>query len=310
MFERIDSVRKQGDSVGGVIRCRVQGLPVGLGEPIFDRLEADLAKALAGSELAVVASPTQYLRATLERAAQANPSRNTVFCSVAKGIEVDTLKRPDEMARELLPGVPFACLSGPSHAEEVARKVPTAVVAAADDAEVALAVQRAFTNEQYFRVYTSDDPIGVELGGALKNIFALAAGMCDGMGFGDNSKAALMTRGIVEMARLGASLGGSPDTFSGLSGVGDLIVTCMSRHSRNRHVGEQLGKGKSLAHIQEELGLVVAEGVRTTLSAYQLARRVRASTPIIDEIHATLYEGKDPRRAARDLMHREPKPEN
>jgi glycerol-3-phosphate dehydrogenase (NAD(P)+) len=228
--------------------------------------------------------------------------------NVAKGIEVGSLLRMSELVRELLAPRRYAALSGPSHAEEVARRIPTAVVVAATDAAVAQAAQMAFMNA-VFRVYTSDDVVGVELGGALKNVLALAAGVCDGMGFGDNTKAALMTRGIVEMARLGAALGGRPETFNGLSGIGDLIVTCTSRHSRNRHVGEELGRGRRLDDIVRAMGGQVAEGVTTAESAYRLARRVGAETPIIDQVHAALYEGRDPRQAVRELMSREAKPE-
>jgi glycerol-3-phosphate dehydrogenase (NAD(P)+) len=213
-----------------------------------------------------------------------------------------------ELVAEILGDVRYAILSGPSHAEEVARKVPTAVMTASRDPEAARTVQRVFMNP-YLRIYTSDDVLGAELGGALKNVLALAAGILDGMGMGDNTKAALMTRGIVEMARLGQALGGRAETFSGLSGIGDLIVTCTSRHSRNRHVGEELGRGRKLAEIQREMGLVVAEGVKTASSAYDLARRVGVETPIIDAVHATLYEDKDPRQALRDLMLRDAKQE-
>ncbi len=270
---------------------------------------ADLAAAVAGAELLVLATPTQFLAATVDRLAAAQPAPTAIVVDVAKGIEIGTWRRPSQIVADRLGHLRYTCLSGPSHAEEVARQIPTAVVAAAADQATAAAVQAAFTNPQFLRVYTGTDLIGVELGGALKNIFALAAGICDGMGFGDNSKAALMTRGIVEMARLGVALGGQAETFSGLAGVGDLIVTCMSRHSRNRHVGEQLGKGRKLADIQQEMGLVVAEGVTTTKGAFQLARQADVSTPIIDEVHAALYQDKDPRQAARDLMTRDPKPE-
>jgi glycerol-3-phosphate dehydrogenase (NAD(P)+) len=204
--------------------------------------------------------------------------------------------------------VRYVILSGPSHAEEVGRLVPTAVMTASKDLTAAQAIQQACMNE-FFRVYTSDDVVGAELGGSLKNVLAVAAGVLDGMGMGDNTKAALMTRGIVEMARLGQALGGRPETFSGLSGIGDLIVTCMSRHSRNRHVGEELGKGRKMEEIQREMGMVVAEGVKTASSAYDLARRVGVETPIIDEVYAGLYQNKDPRKAVRDLMLRDPKPE-
>jgi glycerol-3-phosphate dehydrogenase (NAD(P)+) len=213
-----------------------------------------------------------------------------------------------ELVEEVLGPVRYVILSGPSHAEEVGRLVPTAVMTASKDMAAARAIQQACMNE-FFRVYTSDDVVGAELGGSLKNVLAVAAGVLDGMGMGDNTKAALMTRGIVEMARLGEALGGRPETFSGLSGIGDLIVTCMSRHSRNRHVGEELGKGRKMEDIQREMGMVVAEGVKTASSAYDLARRVGVETPIIDEVHAGLYENKDPRKAVRDLMLRDAKPE-
>ena len=160
-----------------------------------------------------------------------------------------------------------------------------------------------------FRVYTSSDQIGVELGGALKNVLALAVGMCDGLQFGDNTKAALMTRGMAEMARLGKALGGRTETFFGLSGIGDLIVTCTSRHSRNRHVGEELGKGRKLPDILKEMGLMVAEGVTTAESAWRLAAQAGVETPIINEVYASLYQNKDPRQAGRDLMTRGPKAE-
>jgi glycerol-3-phosphate dehydrogenase (NAD(P)+) len=231
-----------------------------------------------------------------------------VYVNVAKGIETESCKRMSELVSEILGDVRYAILSGPSHAEEVARRVPTAVMTASRDGEAAKLVQEAFMN-QYFRVYTSDDVVGAELGGALKNVLALAAGVLDGMGMGDNTKAALMTRGIAEMARLGEALGGRHETFSGLSGIGDLIVTCSSRHSRNRHVGEELGKGRKLDDIQREMGMVIAEGVKTADSAYQLARRAGVSTPIIDEVYTSLYAGKDPRQAVRDLMQRDPKSE-
>ena len=271
-------------------------------------LTADMRVAVDGAAMVVLASPSQYMRGTLRQLAAVARPAEVVYVNVAKGIETGTLMRQSELVRECLGDVRYVALSGPSHAEEVARGIPTAVVVASASAAAADVVQSAFMNET-FRVYTSADVVGVELGGALKNIFALAAGICDGMGFGDNSKAALITRGIVEMARLGEALGGKPETFSGLSGVGDLIVTCVSRHSRNRHVGEALGRGRSLAEIQAEMGLTVAEGVKTTISAYQLAGKLDVSVPIISEIYDALYEGKDPRVAARDLMLREAKPE-
>ena len=276
--------------------------------PVALRFEPDLALACAAADIVVLAAPSQYMRGLLGKLAAVPRPAALIYVNVAKGIETGSCKRMSELVTELLGDVRYAILSGPSHAEEVARQVPTAVMTASRDPQAAIAVRQAFMNE-YLRIYTSNDVVGAELGGALKNVLALAAGILDGMGMGDNTKAALMTRGIVEMARLGEALGGRPETFSGLSGIGDLIVTCTSKHSRNRHVGEELGKGRKLAEIQEEMGMVVAEGVTTASGAYQLARRANAATPIIDEVYTTLYADKDPRRAVRDLMSRDPKPE-
>ncbi len=280
----------------------------GVALPAALRFEPDLACAVAQAELILLAAPTQYVRGTLEKLRAVPRPAGIIYLNVAKGIETGSCKRISELVAEVLGDVRYAILSGPSHAEEVARRVPTAVMTASRDPQAAAAVQQAFMNE-YLRVYTSDDVVGAELGGSLKNVLALAAGVLDGMGMGDNTKAALMTRGIVEMARLGQMLGGRPETFSGLSGIGDLIVTCTSKHSRNRHVGEELGKGRKLPEIQQEMGLVVAEGVTTARSAFQLARQIGAETPIVDAVHACLYDGKDPREIVRDLMLRDPKPE-
>lgn len=269
------------------------------------QITADLAAAIDGAELLVQATPSQYARQALGILAESGFKRDQILVDVAKGVEVDTLLRMHEVCRDVLgQRLRYAVLSGPSHAEEVSRGVPTAVVTASRQMAVAETVQQAFINEN-FRVYLSDDVVGVELGGALKNVYALAAGIVDGMDLGDNAKAALMTRGIAEMARLGVALGGKAKTFSGLSGVGDLIVTCASRHSRNRHVGEELGRGNKLDDIIEQMGMVVAEGVRTTESAWQLARRHKVETPIINEVYASLYQDKDPRQALRDLMTRQ-----
>ncbi len=271
-------------------------------------LSADLEQATTMAEIIVLAAPSQYMRGLLNQLHEIPLANAPIFVNVAKGIELGSLKRMSEMVAEILGPVRYAVLSGPSHAEEVARGIPTTVVAASTNPEITAIVQDAFMGE-LFRVYTSTDVVGVELGAALKNVLALAAGVCDGMGFGDNTKAALITRGIVEMARLGSKLGGQPETFSGLSGIGDLIVTCMSRHSRNRHVGEELGRGRSLSEIQTEMGGQVAEGVKTAQSAYELARQVQIETPIIDQVYAGLYSDKDPRQAVRELMTREAKPE-
>jgi glycerol-3-phosphate dehydrogenase (NAD(P)+) len=227
--------------------------------------------------------------------------------SVSKGIENETGKRMTEVIAEIQPGVPVAALSGPSHAEEVARGTPTAVVASSLDAGLAQLVQQTFMTER-FRIYTGDDLVGVELGGALKNVIAIAAGITDGLGFGDNAKAALVTRGQAEMSRLGVALGARQETFFGLSGIGDLMVTCFSKWSRNRGVGERLGRGETLEQILASMEMV-AEGVRTAKSAVALSRQTGVETPIAREVFAVLYEGKGARQAMRDLMTREAKPE-
>ena len=271
------------------------------------RLCGDIADAVSGCDLLLLATPTQYLRNTLKKLRPAF-KRETPVVNVAKGIEVESWKRISRIVADELGEVDFIDLSGPSHAEEVSRRVPTAVVAAAESAASAELVQKLMMNE-FFRVYTSSDVVGVELGGALKNVMAIAAGILDGMKLGDNPKAAMMTRGIAEMSRLGEALGGQRSTFAGLSGIGDLIVTCTSGHSRNRHVGEELGRGKAMEQIQKEMGMVVAEGVPTARGAYTLARQCRVETPITDEIHDILYCQRDVRDAIRSLMMRKAKPE-
>ena len=268
------------------------------------RFEPDMARAVAGCDLAVLATPTQFLRGVLKQLHSCyDAAGRPLLVNVAKGIEENSWLRISEMVAAVLGDVRYAVLSGPSHAEEVARQVPTAVVAASRVPDEAELVQQIFMNSK-FRVYTGSDVVGLELGGALKNVIAIAAGIIDGMKLGDNPKAALMTRGIAEMGRLGEALGGEAQTFSGLSGIGDLIVTCTSGHSRNRHVGEELGRGKALATILAEMGMVVAEGVRTTLGAWTLARRAGVKTPIIDEIHAMLYENRSVGTALHNLMER------
>jgi glycerol-3-phosphate dehydrogenase (NAD(P)+) len=215
-----------------------------------------------------------------------------------------------EVIRDVFPGVgerQVVTLSGPSHAEEVSRKIPTAVVAASSDMETARRVQTAFM-VPYFRVYASEDIRGVEIGGSLKNVIAIAAGIIDGAELGDNTKAAVMTRGIAEVARVGVAMGAHLRTFSGLSGIGDLMVTCMSRHSRNRQVGMEIGRGKKLPEILAGM-VMIAEGVATTESAAQLAHRVGVEVPIIQQVHKVLFEGKDPLKACYDLMTRDPKGE-
>ncbi len=279
----------------------------GIALPEALKLSSDIQSAVEGADVIVLATPSQFMRNSLELIKPLN-YQGKLFIDLAKGIEVGTLKRMSEIVEEVLGEVRYVSLSGPSHAEEVARKLPTTVAASSTDLEAAEFTQELFNND-YFRVYTNDDVVGAELGGALKNIFAIAAGIIDGMGLGDNTKAALMTRGIVELSRLGTALGGKTKTFSGLTGIGDLIVTCTSQHSRNRYVGEQLGKGKNLDQIIEEMGMVVAEGVRTTESTYFLAKELGIDTPIVNEIYAALYQNKSPQEGIKDLMTRPAKSE-
>jgi glycerol-3-phosphate dehydrogenase (NAD(P)+) len=227
--------------------------------------------------------------------------------SLAKGLEIDTFLRPTEIVQQVLGVEHLAVLSGPSHAEEVGRGLPTTVVAASADLDLACWIQRHFSSAR-FRVYTNLDVIGVELAGALKNVIGIAAGISDGLGFGDNAKAALLTRGLAEMARFGVALGAELPTFYGLAGMGDLITTCMSRHGRNRHVGERLAQGEKGEAILGSMTMV-AEGVYTARSVHEKAARMGLSMPITDEVYRVLYEGKDPRTAVSDLMLRQPKSE-
>ena len=272
------------------------------------KLSSDIKEAAEGAEMFLLATPAQYIRSSIEKLAALN-LRKPLLVNVAKGIEVSSLKRVSEICDEHFgDNHCYVILAGPSHAEEIMQKLPTALVAASKHGKCAEYVQLAFMNE-YVRVYTSKDVTGVEVGGALKNIFAIAAGIIDGMGLGDNTKAALMTRGIVEKARLGMALGGKTETFNGLSGIGDLIVTCTSKHSRNRHVGEELGKGRNMNDILEDMGHSIAEGVKTTESAWKLARNLGVVTPIIDEAYAVLYQDADPRKALLRLMTRDAKEE-
>ena len=282
------------------------GIPI----PESITFTSDLGKVLQGAELIINAVPSQVTRKALPRVVEFPDTRNATWVTVSKGIENSTYLRISEVIHEVggIPTDKIVALSGPSHAEEVGRKIPTAVVTASSNLESAKLVQSAFMTP-YFRVYASDDVIGVELGGALKNIIALAAGICDGAGFGDNTKAALMTRGLVEIQRLGTKMGAKKETFSGLSGIGDLIVTCMSRHSRNRHVGEEIGKGRKLQAVLDEM-VMVAEGVKTTLSAYELAQKYNVEMPITEQIYLTLFEDKSPHQAMIDLMTRESKVEH
>lgn len=275
-------------------------LPAGL------QWTADEAAAMRGAEGIVLAVPSRYYAATLERF-KAHLPKSYRAVSVSKGFDPETHQRLSALAGERWNHAGIAALSGPSHAEESARGVPTVVTVASKKNDEALFWQDAFNNRA-FRVYTSDDIIGVEVGGALKNVIALAAGICDGLGFGDNTKAALMTRGLAEIARLGVRMGAQPSTFSGLSGIGDLMVTGMSRHSRNRGVGERIGKGERIERILGNM-VQVAEGVWTCKAAKLLAGELGIDLPITNEVYAVLYEGKNPREAVQSLMGRPPKAE-
>ncbi len=269
---------------------------------------ADLQDTISNSQFVVMAVPSHAMRGTCQ---QIKPliSGQQIFVNVAKGIENNTLLRMSEIIHQVLemPAERITTLSGPSHAEEVSRNIPTAVVVASQNLETARKVRELFRTES-FRVYSSDDIIGVELGGSLKNVIAIAAGICDGAGFGDNTKAALITRGLVEMTRLGVKLGARRETFAGLSGMGDLIVTCMSRHSRNRFVGEQIGKGRTLKAVLNEM-VMVAEGVKSTRSVHQLTTRLKVEMPISEQVYRVLFEEKKPHQAVYDLMTRDPKEE-
>jgi glycerol-3-phosphate dehydrogenase (NAD(P)+) len=258
------------------------------------------------AELVVLVVPSRFVRSTLEMFRPHLPE-SALIVSATKGLDEKTHKRMSEVAFEAI-GREIAVLSGPSHAEEVARGVPTAITIAGKNIQTLHKIQETF-NGQTFRVYTSDDVIGVELGGTLKNIIAVAAGILDGLKLGDNSKAALITRGLAEISRLGIALGANPATFSGLSGIGDLIVTCSSRHSRNRSVGERLGKGETLSEIMEGMKQV-AEGVWNAKAARDLAREYDVDMPITTEVCAIVEEGKNPQQALHDLMNRDPGPEH
>lgn len=273
------------------------------------KFNSDMASAVKDSEILLLATPSQYLRGVLNKLKEVFDPAKHLIVNVAKGIEVDTWLRMSEVVSSILGKCRYVVLSGPSHAEEVSRKVPTLVVAASSNLDDAEIIRDAFMND-YFRVYTSTDSLSVELGGALKNVMAIAAGVIDGMKLGDNPKAALVTRGIAEMSRLGVALGGKLQTFSGLSGVGDLIVTCCSGHSRNRHVGEELGKGKKLNEILKEMGMVVAEGVPTAKGIRVLAQQKGVEIPIIDEIYSVLYEDRPAKDAIISLMTRSAKAED
>ena len=271
------------------------------------RVTGDLEQAMKDKELLVLSVPSVYVRETAHRMAPFL-KEGQVITNVAKGIEDTTLKNLSEIIEEELPAARVTVLSGPSHAEEVSRGLPTTCVAGAHRRQDAELVQNLFMSP-VFRVYTSPDMLGIELGGALKNVIALAAGNADGLGCGDNTKAALITRGIAEITRLGTAMGGSPETFSGLTGIGDLIVTCASMHSRNRRAGILIGKGYTMDEAMKEVKMVV-EGVYSARAARALSKRYQVSMPIVEQVNEVLFDGKPAKDALYDLMLRDRRAEN
>ncbi len=264
-------------------------------------ITGDIGQALDGAECLVAAIPSAYLRSTLGALAAHIPPGLPVV-SVIKGIESNTFRRPTEIILETTGRRPVAVLSGPCHAEEAARGLPANLVVASSDSGLANRVREEFSTDD-FRIYTNSDVIGVELAGALKNVMAIAAGICDGLGSGDNAKSALITRGLVEMTRFVVAHGGDPATLVGLAGIGDLITTCISPHGRNRSVGDRLGQGEPLSAITESMS-AVAEGMTTCAGVHAIAREKRIEMPIADAVYQVLFNGKPAREAARSLMHR------
>jgi glycerol-3-phosphate dehydrogenase (NAD(P)+) len=267
---------------------------------------ASLEEAVSKAEVVVMAVPSHGFRDILATASPSLPAGVPVL-SLTKGLEQETLKRMTEVVAEVVPGHPAGVLTGPNLAKEIMAGQPAASVVATTDEELSAELQRLLSTE-VFRVYTNPDVVGCEVAGALKNVMAIASGMADGMGFGDNTRAALITRGLAELSRLGVALGGEPLTFSGLAGMGDLVATCISRQSRNRYVGEELGKGRTIEEIVAEMNMV-AEGVKTSRVALQLAARVGVEMPIAEQVVAVLYEGRTAAEIIPALMQREAKPE-
>lgn len=265
-------------------------------------ITGDLKEAVGGKDVVVLAVPSTFIRSTAAMCA-AFAEEGQIFVDVAKGIEEDTLMTMTEIIQQEIPCANVAVLSGPSHAEEVGRGIPTTIVVGAKDQTTAAYLQNIFMSEK-FRVYISSDMIGIELGGALKNVVALAAGIADGLGYGDNTKAALITRGIAEISRLGMAMGGKYETFCGLTGMGDLIVTCASKHSRNRRAGFLIGQGYSYQEAMDEVKMVV-EGVYSAKAAMALGRKYGVSLPIIEKVNAVLFEDMPAAEAVKELMLRD-----
>jgi glycerol-3-phosphate dehydrogenase (NAD(P)+) len=275
----------------------------GVAIPPSVQITSDIREATHNSGLMVIGVPTAYLRTTMSQIAADLPGQVPML-SLVKGIENESFQRPTEILEHVTGQRPLAVLSGPSHAEEVSRGLPASVVVASEDLDLARWIQRTFSTDR-FRVYTNLDIVGVELAGALKNVIGIAAGISDGLGLGDNAKAALLTRGLAEIARFGIALGAEIQTFFGLAGMGDLITTCMSRHGRNRHVGERLARGEKLRAILAGMKMV-AEGVWTARSVHQRAMQMGIPMPISEAVYRILHEDKDPRTAVNELMTREP----
>jgi glycerol-3-phosphate dehydrogenase (NAD(P)+) len=267
----------------------------------------DLKNAVLDRQLIVFAIPSQHLREVLRSSQDVSYPHDAMYLSAVKGLEIDTLKRMSEVIHTELGNIKLAVLSGPTIAHEVVKGIPTTAVIASHDEKLRKYLQNIF-NSQSLRIYTNPDVVGVELGGSLKNIIAIACGISDGLGFGTNAKAALLSRGLAEISRLGVTMGANAHTFSGISGLGDLVTTCISPLSRNRFVGEQIGKGKSLGQIQSRMQMV-AEGVPTTKSAYVLSMKYNVEMPITKEVFLVLYKNKSPLKAVKDLMTREKKEE-
>ncbi|MCB4790486.1 MAG: NAD(P)-dependent glycerol-3-phosphate dehydrogenase [Elusimicrobia bacterium] len=273
-------------------------------------ISSDLGQACEQKDFLVLALPSHVLRKVVQKISSFNLDLSkTILVSATKGIEEQSLMRMSEITKLELHQIAnrIAVLSGPTIAKEVAEKMPTAVTIASEDTGVASTCQEVFMTN-YFRVYTHSDVAGVEAGGSLKNVFAIASGICDGLNFGDNTKAALITRGLREMILLGTKIGGQPSTFFGLAGMGDLIVTCLSKHSRNRQLGEMVGKGLTAEKAQKDI-IMIAEGVKTSRSAYQIGSKLKIELPIIEQVFQVLYCNKPPKLAVEELMLRGPKPE-
>lgn len=302
---RLWSAREENGRILREKRENVRLLP---GVPIPESIELTVDPDCAReASLIVEAIPTVYLRSTLIRfKGIVRPDQPVV--SLTKGIENDTFRRPTEIINEVLGTERLAALSGPSHAEEVSRGMPTSVVVGSADPALAIRAQQLFFSDR-FRVYSSTDVVGVELAGALKNIIGIGAGICDGLGFGDNAKSALLTRGLAEMARFGVAFGAEHATFQGLAGMGDLITTCISPHGRNRRVGYRLGNGESLSDILASMAMV-AEGVTTARSVWERTRRMGLDLPVMTAVYQVLYENKPPFEAFEGLMARRPRAEN